>query len=190
MKKTANFSTAVQGLTLFLFVIMLYFPTQVFATDENIGPFSLGIGKTQFDDIKQTLDAWDCDYNATSNITNGIFASCPAKSFEFNGLVGNVIFIFDDKKTLDAASLTMRKDIFDSIITSLKAKYKLVKHQRPFVGNAYAKFVKNQVNIAVDAPHMSFEMSVIYSTESFDKRLVQMQQDEQQQKKKRQQDQL
>lgn len=76
-------------------------------------------------------------------------------------------FVFDTRGRLAAAVLSLSKDRYDEVLKAMRAKYVLLGEQRPFVGNRSARLKAGDAEILVDAPHLSFEMSVIYTTPSF-----------------------
>ena len=63
--------------------------------------------------------------------------------------------------------LTLHRTRYVEIVDSLKAKYRLIEEVRPFVGNRQARFLSGEVEINATSPHMSFEMSVTYTTVAF-----------------------
>jgi len=147
------------------------------ARSENVGPFGFGVGTDTFTAIKSDLDNYRCDYDDLSAITLGKLAICPSQNFNFDGLTGSVTLVFDEDEKLSAISMNILKsrDLnnsrFDIILKSLTSKYKLVRKNKPFVGDTSAILKKGDVNISFEAPHMSFEMSLVYSTDTFDKKL-------------------
>ena len=46
----------------------------------------------------------------------------------------------------------------------MAAKYKLIEKNQPFVGDASASFRQGESSIMLEAPHMSFTMSLSYVT--------------------------
>ncbi|USR67155.1 hypothetical protein NFC79_21255 (plasmid) [Providencia stuartii] len=75
-----------------------------------------------------------------------------------------VIFESDYVK---AVWLTVDKGKFDYFFEALKGKYSLIKKDIPFVGNKYATFEKNGIAMWINAPHMSFEMDVVYMDKKY-----------------------
>lgn len=75
--------------------------------------------------------------------------------------------IFDSKGILVAVVMEFPDYYWDKIYTSLKSKYTLINAQVPFVGNRYAEFVSGDSIIILDAPHMSFDMTLLYAKKSF-----------------------
>jgi len=86
--------------------------------------------------------------------------------FGLPGLTSST-FIFAKAGYLEAAVLTLHRTRYVEIVDSLKAKYRLIEEVRPFVGNRQARFLSGEVEINATSPHMSFEMSVTYTTVAF-----------------------
>ena len=74
-------------------------------------------------------------------------------------------FGFSADKRLQMVILTMGKHRFDPVLQTLRKKYTYVSGNRPFVGDRDALLRSGDVEIVLAAPHMSFEMHVIYSTQ-------------------------
>lgn len=86
--------------------------------------------------------------------------------------------------------MTLPKDSFPKTLSALSGKYKLVDKQVPFVGNASAKLQQGDSLIEMNAPHLSFEMSVSYMTKSLKQAFTQQAGNERAAKEKRQADQF
>ena len=61
----------------------------------------------------------------------------------------------------------IKKSRFGEVANALGSKYKLVKQDRPFVGNQYARYSAPDTVIELDAPHMGFDMQLRYMTTAF-----------------------
>lgn len=85
------------------------------------------------------------------------------------GLEGlqETLFLFDAQDRLVAVHMTLPKDRYDAILASLRGKYRYVGGRRPFVGDADATLRAEDVEIRLEAPHLSFEMSATYGTDAF-----------------------
>ena len=81
----------------------------------------------------------------------------------------NATLIFDENDKLSVLMLSMDKSYFDRVTGFLGNKYTLKSKKVPFVGNKSAIFSKDNITIKVNAPHMSFKMDVIYSTDVFER---------------------
>lgn len=95
------------------------------------------------------------------------------------------VFVFDTDGHLTAAVLTLSKDRYDEVLKALRSKYALVDEQRPFVGNRSARFKAGVVEIVVDAPHLSFDMAVLYATPAFRQQMKAQQRREQDAERRR-----
>lgn len=79
--------------------------------------------------------------------------------------------IFDANGKLVCVGLVMSKGGFNSrfkeMHEQLKKKYKVVKTKIPHVGDTYAHYKDGKTVIELDAPHMSFDMTLTYMQQSF-----------------------
>ncbi len=73
-----------------------------------------------------------------------------------------VDYIFDAKGVLCGVLMSMAKERFDDVYQAVSLKYTLQREERPFVGNQYARFATADGIVELDAPHLSFELSVRY----------------------------
>lgn len=106
----------------------------------------------------------------TSSHTDGVLLSYEG-DFGLPGLQ-SATFIFWPDGTLAAANLTLGKGRYGQIVPALVGKYELISEERPFVGNRSAVLRAGDVEIRASAPHMSFDMSLIYATDDFWLRLA------------------
>jgi hypothetical protein len=104
--------------------------------------------------------------------------------------LSEITFIFDQSEKLAAVLMTMPKDSFQPTLNALTKKYKLVAKEVPFVGNASAKLQQGDSVIELNAPHLSFEMSVQYLTKSLKQSYAQQSMNERSNKEKKQADQF
>lgn len=95
----------------------------------------------------------------------------------------DALMIFNERRILTAAQLKLPKHRYDAIVAALKAKYPLLREQRPHVGNRAAEFRSGDVLITVDAPHMSFDMTVSYRTFEFQRAMDEAARSEAEQKR-------
>lgn len=70
--------------------------------------------------------------------------------------------IFDTTGLLIAVITTLPKSKFDYLNQTLGGKYKRVSQNIPFVGNKSVTYRDGGTEITLEAPHMSFEMSMNY----------------------------
>jgi hypothetical protein len=150
--------------------ILLNYSSYAVAANDRVGPFGFGVGITTFDEAKQFFDDKMCDATSTSDITNGPFVECPASRInEIENLQEMQIFIFNEDKILVSVQLTMNNDNYNNIISLLSKKYKLRYQKNPYVGDKFSTFISNDNLIDVEAPPLSFEMTIIYKTKTFEK---------------------
>lgn len=125
------------------------------------------IGQSTYAEVKHSLQQRDASPRdkGTSSHAGGPMLEASGRSLGVEGLHGAFI-IFDAESRLAGGLLTLNKSRYDAVVQTLKKKYTLVREIRPFVGNRLAEFRADGAYITVDAPHLSFEMTVLYRTPS------------------------
>ena len=131
----------------------------------NAEPLGFKIGVTHFTIIKRK-DA-DIKYFDRSSWTNGVMYKSDGKVHNVEGLK-NITYIFNSVRVLDAIIINMDKNYFDKINNYLKSKYILVTQTNPPVGDKFVKYKQGNSIIEIHAPHMDFEMEIVYKTTAFD----------------------
>lgn len=131
--------------------------------------FNMELGKTSENEVKEMYSVVAAGKNYYSN---GNFYNIPTHQIDFDGLK-NVQVIFDNKGVLVAVLTNLHKSKFDYLNSILSKKYKLVKKEIPFVGNKLVKFRDGGTEIILDAPHLSFEMDMLYIRSDFFKKYQQ-----------------
>jgi len=167
-------------------VIMLFFmmlSSSVFA-DPTI--FGMEIGKMT---EKEFNSMYKASLTGTNKYSNGNMYSVPVSSINFDGLKG-VTTIFSDKGKLLAVLTTLPKNKFDYLHKTLGGKYKLVNQKIPFVGNKSAIYKDGNTEISLDAPHMSFDMSMNYISDELLQAFTLQSEQENRQKQKNEASQL
>ena len=130
----------------------------------------------------------------TSLSNNGVNKYSGGKMLQGNGDglgiegLSEITFIFDASDKLAAVLMTLPKDSFQKTLSALLGKYKLIDKQVPFVGNASAKLQQGESVIELNAPHMSFEMTVTYMTKGLKQAFTQQASSERAAKEKKQAD--
>lgn len=137
------------------FILLLVGVVVAFA---NPAPFGFELGKATYSEVVAKYPAKQSGINEYSQ---GKVITVDKSNFELDGLQGNVVFTFDANDNLVAVVMTLHKDKFDDIFSSLR-KYKLINKNVPFVGDKSAKFEDGSCEIILDAPHLSFQMELIY----------------------------
>lgn len=121
-------------------------------------PFGLELGKATISDAKKL---YSLDETGTNKFTGGAMFNVSTNQINFDGLQ-ELTLIFDQQEKLSGVLTTLPKEKFDSLYSSLNKKYQLVKKERPFVGNQYAEYSNGGSKVFLDAPHLSFQMSMNY----------------------------
>lgn len=159
-------------ITILLFCPFLY---------ANPAPFGLEINKTTLQEAKKK---YTLDDKGINHYSKGPMYFINKKQLSLDGLK-NVLLVFSEKEnTLLAVIANFNQDKFDSLNNSLAQKYKLIEKNIPFVGNKYVTYKDDQSLIQLNAPHMSFELEVIYLYEEFYKKVIKIEKSKKEQKKK------
>lgn len=132
----------------------------------GVSVVGLEIGVTTVDQARQLLRSAGVKQRGISQLTNGPMLESNGDGLDIAGLK-SVLALFDDQQRLAAVMLTVNKDRFGEIARLMAEKYSVVSQRRPFVGNAFVRMKSGDVRIEIDAPHMSFEMTVLYGLNSF-----------------------
>ncbi|MEM8087682.1 hypothetical protein Q4R44_09125 [Morganella morganii] len=119
---------------------------------------------------------------------NGNVLTLNEKNIPLDDVSSAVVALENNK--VKAVLLAIQKRKFDYFYNLLKGKYKLTKKEIPYVGNKYASFIKDDVIILLDAPHLSFEMDLLYIDREYDKSLKKRQKEKKENEKKQDSEQL
>ncbi len=142
-------------------------------------PFGFELGKATYSEV---IAKYSPKQSGTNAISQGKAITISSSNFEL--LQGDVSFTFDANDKLIYVGMTLHKDKFNDILSSL-SKYKAVSKNVPFVGNKSAKFKDGNCEIILEAPHLSFSMELYYITTEFKKAVENAnRQDEQSRKSK------
>lgn len=129
---------------------------------EKVAPLGFEVGKATLASVRAGVQgAVD---GGTNKYSGGPMLKSDGKGFGVDGL-NEVTFIFDQGNVLCGVLMEMGKNRFDDIYGFLAGKYKVAEKRIPFVGDKYARFKVGKVTIDVNAPHLSFEMTVNYLTD-------------------------
>ncbi|HFE4537099.1 TPA: hypothetical protein ACF24J_003420 [Escherichia coli] len=126
--------------------------------------FGMTLGET-------TLEVFKKEYpsavdEGVSEWSGGSIFSVPAQDLDFDGVKRSyVIFTKDEKVT--AIIIDLNNRLFDRIHGMLSKKYKVSKKIIPFVGNKFVRYKNEEDIIELDAPHMSFDMTLSYAEKNF-----------------------
>ncbi|MGN0916180.1 MAG: hypothetical protein ACI4NE_07520 [Succinivibrio sp.] len=134
------------------------------AVNANPKPLGFELGKASYSDVKNSLVSTSDE--GINLYTNGNMLSANVYELGIEGL-RNAFFIFNMDNSLAAVNLTFDKSKFDEITAQFAKKYKTIKKVRPFVGDCFAKYKDGKSTITVNAPHLSFEMNILYAQDEF-----------------------
>ncbi|HII1839617.1 hypothetical protein [Escherichia coli] len=126
--------------------------------------FGMTLGETTLKEFKKEYpSAVD---EGISEWSGGSIFSVPAQALDFDGVKRSyVIFTKDEKVT--AIIIELNNKLFDRIHGMLSKKYKVSKKNIPFVGNKFVRYKNGDDTIELDAPHMSFDMTLYYAEKNF-----------------------
>lgn len=125
--------------------------------------FKMELGKTTETQLKSM---YQTHHKGVNKYSDGNMYSIPTSAINFDGLQ-EVTVIFDAKGVLVAVLTTLPKSKFEYLNQTLGGKYQRVSQNIPFVGNKSATYRDGGTEITLDAPHMSFDMSMNYIRDDF-----------------------
>lgn len=158
-----------------LFFALLLVCQSAFA---NPTVFGITIGKTT---VEQLKNQYRVSPQGINKYSEGEMYVIPQGQIQFDGL-GEVTVIFDRSDRLVAVLTEFPKNKFDYLNGMLANKYQLISQNIPFVGNKSATYRNDDTEITLDAPHLSFELSMNYIHSDFMKAFNSQTQKEKQQK--------
>lgn len=142
-----------------LAIMILMFCSQAFAEPSIFG---MEIGSMT---ESQLQSQYKVKPSGTNRYTQGNMYSVPVESIDFDGLKSLQI-TFSKEGTLLVVLTKLPKTKFDYINGMLKKKYTLVSETIPFVGNKEVVYRESETLILLLAPHLSSEMTMIYTNEA------------------------
>lgn len=158
-------------------LLLSLFSTAAFA-DPTI--FSMELGVTTEDQLKSM---YKVEHIGTNKYSDGNMYSIPTGEVSFDGLK-ELTVIFDTDGVLVAVLAKLPKSKFSYLNSILSEKYKRVSQNIPFVGNKSASYRDGSTEISLDAPHLSFDMSMNYLRDSLLRAFRQQSEAEKRQKQK------
>lgn len=151
------------------FVLMASMPAMAQTSTTAVAPLGFAIGKATLKEVKDGVPGGaKLSNEGTNRYSRGPIFKAQGRAFDIEGLQ-DVWFVFDEREALVAVQMTMAKSGFERVHQNLASKYRLVRKDTPFVGNKSARFQQGDIVIELEAPHMSFEMTVTYETTGFKK---------------------
>ena len=121
------------------------------------------MGEATVADVKNKYSGSETGVNSWSN---GIMYQIDTSNIPLEGLK-EALAIFNPDGKLVCINMVLNKSRFDEMHKQLRKKYKVVKTKIPFVGDSYAHYKDGKTLIELDAPHLSFDMTLTYMQKSF-----------------------
>lgn len=138
------------------------------------------LGKTTESELS---DMYNVTHTGINRYSDGSMYAIPTSAINFEGLK-NVTAIFDTDSTLVAVLTEFHKNKFNYLYETLNKKYQRISQTIPHVGNKKAEHRDGGTIITLDAPHMSFQMSMSYARADFIEKFKQQSAAEKRQKQK------
>jgi len=167
-----------------LFCLTTFASTGAFA--KNAAPLGLEVGVADLNTVKKQLgDKTSLQQVGVNVIDDGPILKSDGQGLGIDG-IQEISFVFDRANKLVAVVMVMGKHRLRDVIAALRKKYKVVKENIPFVGDTSAVYAQGDSLVILDAPHLSFSMTVIYGTRAFLKQVDEKKTQEQETHKRRQ----
>lgn len=149
----------------------------------NTSVIGLEIGKSTIEDVKSK---YTIEYSDTTDW--GTSYTVDPSAINIEGL--NKVFVLLKKNDgkLGGVVMFINKSRFDDLADSLQKKYTVLSSKRPRVGDAHVYLQDGNTAIDLDAPHLSFEMTLLYIEKDIKDALVNQSQQDAQQKKQAEED--
>lgn len=145
------------------FYLAVLLPVSVYAGG-NVAPLGLEVGVVDFDAVKQRIGSQTRLLDEGINKwSGGPMLKSDGAGLDIDGLE-EILFIFGQDKKLDGVVMTLSKSRLREVTGALRKKYRLVRENIPFVGDATAIYRQGDSTVRVFAPHLSFSMEVQYLT--------------------------
>jgi len=153
-----NMETTMTGKTILSAVVAFFMLSGGAIADP--APFGLEIGKATIQEAKKK---YTLKNNGVNNYSNGEQYLLDVKDITLEG-AKSIDVIFGQDEKLQGVVVTLHKGRFNPLMESLQKKYKLTKSNVAFVGDSSATFSDGNTKIFLNAPHMSFVMTMEYVT--------------------------
>lgn len=128
----------------------------------NAAPLGMELGVATLAQVKQSLGGrTPLEDGGINKFSGGSMLKGNGAGLEVEGLK-EIVFIFDKSEKLAGVLMTMPKHDFKRTLDMLAGKYKVIQKNVPFVGNSFAKLRQGDSIIELEAPHLSFDMSLRY----------------------------
>lgn len=136
------------------------FPTKskTWVTPPDPAPFGLELGKAT---VAQAKAKYRLKSDGTNKYSQGPMFKVEPSSVQLDGLQ-QMTLIFNKQQVLVGVMTTLPKAQFKPFHEMLSKKYRVTSEEVPFVGDASVKYKSGGTQIELDAPHLSFQMSMNY----------------------------
>ncbi len=172
----------------YVYLILMLFGFSPVAFAANAAPLGLELGVASYAQVNQQVGGkTSLSDVGTNKYSGGKMLQGDGAGLGIDGL-NEITFIFDKTDKLAAVLMTLPKDSLQKTLSALSNKYQLIEKQVPFVGNAFVRLQQGDSVIELDAPHLSFQMTVNYLTKSLKQSFNQQATGERAAKEKRQAD--
>lgn len=139
---------------------LLVFAVEAFA--RNVAPLGLEVGVVDLSAVKKALGGQTgLYYVGVNKWTGGPMLKSNGDGLDVEG-VEEIVFIFGKDNRLDGVVMTVGKYRLNEVAAVLRKKYKVVRENIPFVGDAFATYRQGDSVVRIVAPHLSFSMEVQY----------------------------
>lgn len=129
----------------------------------DVTAFGFTLGATAYSEVQKRGET-----TGINLYSQGPMLTLRPGEVELDGLQ-EFTLIFDDQHKLAAMVLTLGKHRFDAVHGHLRGRYAVRESQIPFVGDRYVRYGAPGATIELNAPHLSFEMTLIYQRDDFRK---------------------
>lgn len=174
-------------------LVVLFWTPFAAAAPANVDPLGLELGVATLAQVQGALKGNRLTEIGTSAIAGGRLLQANNPSVGPEGLRA-ALFIFDREDRLVGVQMTLPKDFggknLAAIANQLSRKYTQKSRNLPLVGDASARYTRGNSVVIVEAPHLSFEFTVTYMTDDFQRNMTAHQHAREQQKATRTKDAL
>lgn len=143
--------------------LAILFLTFISANAFAVGPYGINVGETTKIELTKNYPAKAA---GMSEWTGGPVYSIDPHNFTTEGL-SKVTVILNDSDVVVAVILQLPKSKFEAHNKHAADTYELISKDIPFVGDRLAKYKSGETQIWLDAPHMSFDMKVMFLHDTF-----------------------
>ncbi|HNQ49507.1 MAG TPA: hypothetical protein PKI22_08850 [Hydrogenophilus thermoluteolus] len=148
-----------------LFCLTTFASAGAFA--ENAAPLGLEVGVADLNTVKKQLGGKTPLQQAGVNeVSGGPILKSNGAGLGIDG-IEELSFVFDKTGKLVAVMMQMGKHRLREVTAALRKKYKVQQENIPFVGDASAIYEQGDSLVILNAPHLSFSMTVLYGTRAF-----------------------